>query len=232
MRMAPDVAKQDPRFVCVHCGRPCSQLYQRVGQEFRMQQCAGCGGVVDRYIECDMFLVLIDLHLFREGVYRHILCNRFAADPGTLRWGALRLLLLCLLLDTHARLSAQVENDLIIALLVSVVHMAVYLLALSGVCLLAEMPCAPSAGPLICDVAIAVSVSSFWRLLSVVALVWDPQRRAWVHLTVSALVLTSNALGVKTALHDSGWHRGALAVTAGTVARTLADVAMHSYGLV
>eukprot|EP00928_Gymnodinium_smaydae_P063962 TRINITY_DN47412_c0_g1_i1.p1 TRINITY_DN47412_c0_g1~~TRINITY_DN47412_c0_g1_i1.p1 ORF type:complete len:289 (-),score=61.48 TRINITY_DN47412_c0_g1_i1:267-1133(-) len=90
-------------FVCVNCGHPAAALYERVGQEVRLHHCQRCSRVIDHYIEFEILLVFIDLQLLREGVYRHILHNRFASEPETLRSEASRFLLLCLLLDTYSR---------------------------------------------------------------------------------------------------------------------------------
>lgn len=90
-------------YVCVHCGSPAGDLYQQVGQEIRLLQCKACGQNVDHYIEFEILLVLIDLQLFREAVYRHILQNRFAGEPQKLRREAWRFLLLCFALDARVR---------------------------------------------------------------------------------------------------------------------------------
>merc|ERR1719410_514687 len=95
-----------PPFICVHCCCPAPDLFQRVGRhqgEFRLRRCSQCRAVVDHYIEFEILLVLIDLQLFREEVYRHVLHNRFAERPHALRYEAVRFLLVCLMLDTYCR---------------------------------------------------------------------------------------------------------------------------------
>ena len=49
-----------------------------------------CGKIADKYIEYELILVVIDMVLHRQQVYRHLLFNRLP-DEGTgipVRWRA------------------------------------------------------------------------------------------------------------------------------------------------
>lgn len=63
-------------FVCIMCRHPSSSLYKKYGDNvIRLTQCSKCGEIVDKYIEYDIVLVVIDLILQYIGAYRHLLIN-------------------------------------------------------------------------------------------------------------------------------------------------------------
>eukprot|EP00440_Ansanella_granifera_P064038 gb/GFBE01069428.1/.p1 GENE.gb/GFBE01069428.1/~~gb/GFBE01069428.1/.p1 ORF type:complete len:269 (+),score=32.81 gb/GFBE01069428.1/:1-807(+) len=188
--------------LCVHCGSEAPSLYQQVGQDIRLRQCVFCSQTVDHYIEFEILLVFIDMQLFCREVYRHVLHNRFSKQPEVLRREAWRFLLVCLLLDTHARWRSsqwsehavadgeQADESGILhwlqshdgdwaALAVTLVEMATYLLVVSSVVLLvpsAKRSCSPAFGAGIWEAHLsiweAVSVSSFGKLFTLVTMVW------------------------------------------------------------
>ncbi|MFH4973514.1 hypothetical protein AB6A40_000223 [Gnathostoma spinigerum] len=63
-------------YVCVNCATPSTSLYQQYGEDvIRLTQCKKCGNLVDKYIEYDNVLVIIDIILQYIGAYRHLLVN-------------------------------------------------------------------------------------------------------------------------------------------------------------
>ncbi|CAH2063927.1 unnamed protein product, partial [Iphiclides podalirius] len=64
------------KYRCVNCGKPCSALYRTYGKSvLKLTKCAICKGIVDKYIEYDPVIVMIDLVLVSKEAQRHILYN-------------------------------------------------------------------------------------------------------------------------------------------------------------
>ncbi|CAK1577925.1 unnamed protein product [Parnassius mnemosyne] len=64
------------KYKCVNCGEPCSALYRTYGPSvLKLTKCVGCKGIVDKYIEYDPVIVMIDLVLMSKEAQRHILYN-------------------------------------------------------------------------------------------------------------------------------------------------------------
>eukprot|EP00916_Digyalum_oweni_P007577 GHVL01012790.1.p1 GENE.GHVL01012790.1~~GHVL01012790.1.p1 ORF type:complete len:280 (+),score=61.84 GHVL01012790.1:63-902(+) len=63
--------------VCVECGSPVNCIYKEFSRgSIRLTTCEQCGKVADKYVECDILIIFIDLILHREAAYRHVLFNR------------------------------------------------------------------------------------------------------------------------------------------------------------
>ena len=68
----------DCPYICVYCGTPCSALYRQLSASLSSiteMNCTKCNQVVDRYIEREWLLVVIDCILLRPESYRHVLFN-------------------------------------------------------------------------------------------------------------------------------------------------------------
>lgn len=64
-------------FVCVECGSENPYLCEQISSSvLKLSQCEVCDAVVDKYIEYDGVLVLLDMLLLKTNVYRHIVFNR------------------------------------------------------------------------------------------------------------------------------------------------------------
>ena len=64
-------------FVCVECGYENSHLCEQISPSvLKLSQCVHCDAVVDKYIEYDGVLVLLDMLLLNTNVYRHVVFNR------------------------------------------------------------------------------------------------------------------------------------------------------------
>ncbi|KAH7729063.1 Protein R05H5.5 [Aphelenchoides avenae] len=65
-----------PQFVCVNCLSPSETLYTEYSPGvIKITECKKCGRAVDKYVEYDLVLVLIDLILQYSTAYRHLLLN-------------------------------------------------------------------------------------------------------------------------------------------------------------
>ena len=83
--------------VCVECGaRTTSELYEGYGsprrsdqqpdtRNIRLTRCAVCDNLLDRYLEYDTVLVVVDLILHKVEVYRHLLFNSRTFSPWARR---------------------------------------------------------------------------------------------------------------------------------------------------
>ncbi|XP_013141515.1 PREDICTED: protein ARV1 [Papilio polytes] len=84
------------KYRCVNCGEPSSALYKTYGPTvLKLTKCVSCKGIVDKYIEYDPVIVMIDLVLMSKEAQRHILYNtEFKAY-----W---KLLIILMMLETYA----------------------------------------------------------------------------------------------------------------------------------
>jgi hypothetical protein len=70
------------RVCCVSCGLLLPKLFQKYqGGALRLTRCPECLLVADKYIEWDETLVALDIALLRLPAFRHLLCNRWPAQP-------------------------------------------------------------------------------------------------------------------------------------------------------
>ncbi|CAH0758905.1 unnamed protein product [Diatraea saccharalis] len=64
------------QFKCVNCGEPAAALYKTYGPSVtKLTKCMKCKLVVDKYVEYDPVIVMIDLVLMSKEAQRHILYN-------------------------------------------------------------------------------------------------------------------------------------------------------------
>ncbi|RNA07306.1 ARV1, partial [Brachionus plicatilis] len=62
--------------VCIECFRPVNSIFKIYSDGFKdLIECSRCHKVVDLYVECEPSVIIIDLILFKEKAYRHILFN-------------------------------------------------------------------------------------------------------------------------------------------------------------
>ncbi|VDP52707.1 unnamed protein product [Schistosoma curassoni] len=70
---------------CIYCNSRVAALYTQYAEEIiKMEHCPRCGNVSDKYIEYDLFLVIIDLLIGRLEAYRHVIHN--VSIPSTLQF--------------------------------------------------------------------------------------------------------------------------------------------------
>lgn len=62
-------------YKCVNCGVEASALYRTYGTVIKLTKCENCKGFVDKYIEYDPVIVMIDLILISKEAQRHVLYN-------------------------------------------------------------------------------------------------------------------------------------------------------------
>jgi len=64
-------------YQCIHCGNEEPQVYKTYakGNLIKLLPCTKCGELIDKYVEYDPIIVVINLVLQNEMAYRHILHN-------------------------------------------------------------------------------------------------------------------------------------------------------------
>ncbi|XP_047989907.1 protein ARV1 [Leguminivora glycinivorella] len=69
------MAEEKP-YKCVNCGESSAALYKTYGPSvLKLTKCDKCNGIVDKYIEYDPVIVMIDLVLVSKEAQRHVLYN-------------------------------------------------------------------------------------------------------------------------------------------------------------
>ena len=65
-------------FFSHRCGLTVENLLVEYGERnCRLTRCSQCGQVADKYIECELLLVLLDVFLHRKPAFRHLMFNRY-----------------------------------------------------------------------------------------------------------------------------------------------------------
>lgn len=62
--------------MCINCGHHVKELYREYSPTvLKLSSCNACNMVVDKYIEYDPIIIIIDLVLLNREAYRHVLFN-------------------------------------------------------------------------------------------------------------------------------------------------------------
>ncbi|CAK8678268.1 unnamed protein product [Clavelina lepadiformis] len=88
------------KYVCVECEAPSDKLYSTFpgSGNVRIEHCKKCKEPVDRYIEHDVTLQLLDLLLLSKPVWRHVLINQ---ETTYLHW---KIAVICLFCNGYMKL--------------------------------------------------------------------------------------------------------------------------------
>uniref|UniRef100_A0A0K0D5L2 Protein ARV n=1 Tax=Angiostrongylus cantonensis TaxID=6313 RepID=A0A0K0D5L2_ANGCA len=66
----------EANYMCVNCMEPSTSLYQSYSEGvIRLSNCNRCNKVVDKYVEYETVLVVIDLIIHNISAYRHLIYN-------------------------------------------------------------------------------------------------------------------------------------------------------------
>ncbi|XP_038072338.1 protein ARV1-like [Patiria miniata] len=85
------------RYLCIECGTYATALYKIYsGGVIKIAHCENCSKVVDKYVEFDPVIILLDALLYKPQAYRHILFN----TNSNIHW---KLSILCLLCDAYTK---------------------------------------------------------------------------------------------------------------------------------
>ncbi|KAG6553432.1 hypothetical protein Mapa_005167 [Marchantia paleacea] len=87
--------------VCVNCGKSVLSVYIEYSPgNIRLSNCATCGGIVDKYVEYEIMIVIMDVILHKYEAYRHVFFNYPRLNRLNLQALVWKATLLSLLLDT------------------------------------------------------------------------------------------------------------------------------------
>ncbi|CAH0717516.1 unnamed protein product, partial [Brenthis ino] len=87
---------ENNQYRCVNCGEAATALYRTYGPSvLKLTKCESCKGIVDKYIEYDPVIVMIDLVLMSREAQRHVIYN----TEFKLYW---KLFIVLLMLETFA----------------------------------------------------------------------------------------------------------------------------------
>ncbi|KAI5643565.1 arv1-like family domain-containing protein [Phthorimaea operculella] len=63
-------------YVCVNCGKPAAALYRTYGPSvLKLNKCKSCKVFVDKYVEYDNVIIMIDAVLISKEAQRHVILN-------------------------------------------------------------------------------------------------------------------------------------------------------------
>ncbi|XP_071503010.1 protein ARV1-like [Diadema antillarum] len=85
------------QFRCIECGSSAEEVHREYGNGIiKISHCVSCKQVVDKYVEFDPVIILLDALLFKPQAYRHILFNNVIS----FHW---RISIVCLLCDAYMK---------------------------------------------------------------------------------------------------------------------------------
>lgn len=213
---------------CVECGAAVLHLYKEYSKgNIRLSICEKCNATVDKYVEYEVVLILIDLLLHKPQAYRHILFNR---KPSLSFLLLLRLACIITLLDMNMKAFLIERRQLVVVRdgsmyenatpnsIFGVSQLSLHLFSLAaienltyGLVITALIRCFWSKR---CNTQLlsTLVVSSFGKIFIMFSVIWNYH---WTLIpVVGGFVLTSHHVGLSIYLNDSSWKVMLLIVTA------------------
>ncbi|PVZ99526.1 hypothetical protein BB558_004475 [Smittium angustum] len=90
------------KYVCIECGTPTSSLYTEYSKgNIRLTQCEKCHSFVDKYVEHDVIIIFIDTILYNPQVYRHLLVNKKNFRRKNLEKDVIKIAVLLILFNVY-----------------------------------------------------------------------------------------------------------------------------------
>ena len=88
--------------ICIECGLPVSDTYKEFSKgNIRLTYCSRCELPVDKYVEYEFTLVVLDLVLHRAAAYRHFLFNRLPYKETGIHGSVFLFSCLLIIFDTY-----------------------------------------------------------------------------------------------------------------------------------
>ena len=211
--------------VCVECGKEAQEAYKELrGGIIRLSHCEACTKVVDKYVEYDAVLIILDILLHKAQAYRHLLFNRCL----DVHWQLSLVYLLCdayikwwylrhfdKTTNTNSDPSKLSKNQEEISLLelhfyimlgVAVVEFVAFLSCTYGTLTLTSKFTRESICSSFKEISLALLISSFAKTFVIPVVLWGPsETRVFLPLT-RLLVMTSNSESLKVLLQIDYLH--------------------------
>ncbi|KAL1819843.1 hypothetical protein ACET3Z_014712 [Daucus carota] len=204
----------DKNLRCVHCGFPLKLLYiQYSPGNIRLMKCEKCKQVADEYIECENMILVIDLILHKEKVYRHLFYNMFTRETLNFEVWLWKLAFGFLVMDTYKTLVlSRIEDGLKSStsfaslvscygkLLMDVVfgNLMFLMMLFLGIRVLAK---ASVGSTTFKDTVLAILVSSYFKIFLIATMIWEfPSSVLYIN---DIVVLSSNTVALKVITESS-----------------------------
>ena len=204
--------------VCVECGSTAEKAYKELrGGIIRLSHCELCSSIVDKYIEYDPILIILDILLHKEQAYRHLLFNRRV----DIHWQLSVVFLLCdayikwwylkhfdYVNNTNSKHSKNQEISLLelqfyVMLCAAVVEFVAFLAFTYNVLKLVSVTTGKIANSSFKDISLALLGSSFAKTFVVPVVLWGSNEMGVFLPLTRLLVMTSNSESLKVLLNIS-----------------------------
>lgn len=211
----------DSKYICIECCHPIDDLFKIYKDGFKdIVQCPRCQKLVDTYIECENSLVLIDLILFNQKAYRHLIVNKRVE-----RTSLLKFLIMFLLCDAYLQwfhfknrqfesirsndhqLFYELEWNFYTMLVKAIIHYLIYACVIALVCFVMfifktrEHKNTPQVYWRLIDLIFkSLVVSSFGKLAVVPLVIWNPNEVFFSLANIFTILSNSQALTGNTTL--------------------------------
>ncbi|XP_018425303.1 PREDICTED: protein ARV1 [Nanorana parkeri] len=203
---------EKPIFRCIECNEECNELYRDYKHGvLKITICKSCQKPVDKYIEYDPVIILINAMLCKVQAYRHILFNTKINIHG-------KLCIFCLLCEAYTRwrqlsgssnhtdpedfIRYAKEWDFYRLFGIAALEQTAYLMGIFIVLFLALLKPLKSGS----DFALllkALLLSSYGKLLLIPAVIWEHDYTPLCLRLITLFVLTSNTQAIRVTLNVS-----------------------------
>ncbi|ELU15651.1 hypothetical protein CAPTEDRAFT_92876 [Capitella teleta] len=193
---------------CIECASPATQLFREFpGGVIQIAHCSFCNQIIDKYVECDAVLILLDALLQKAQAYRHLLFN--SADVRRTVWKLLLILLICdayikrdnlwpreEATSTSAIFDAALEWQFYSAFVLCVIEEFMFVLCVLLLTYITFYFTTQVKTPAMLIIN-ALIVSSSGKLLAILAMVWGQTHSLQYLLLTKCFVFTSNVTAFK-----------------------------------
>lgn len=211
-------------YACINCGANAPHLFKEMPSGIiQISQCSLCNNMVDKYIEYDAVIILLDALLHKPQAYRHLLYNSSFKSP----WKLLVILLLC---DAYIKwdhlqpvnvaepqhreiLHAALEWQFYRAFGQAVVEWFTFMAAVLAMLLIASklwLRGGDGAKSRLWMVVRGLVLSSLGKLLAIPAVIWAQTHSPLYLFLTKVLIFTSNVTALRVV---SGVGRAGAALT-------------------
>ncbi|XP_073529480.1 protein ARV1 [Phyllobates terribilis] len=206
------VVNLKPLYRCIECNKESTELYRDYKHGvLKITICTSCQKPVDKYIEYDPVIILINAMLCKVQAYRHILFNTAINIHG-------KLCIFCLLCEAYTRwrqlpgssnhtdpediIRYAKEWDFYKQFGIAALEQAAFLLGIFIVLFLARLRTLKSHSEF-AFLLKALLLSSYGKLLLIPAVIWEHDYTPLCLRLITLFVLTSNAQAIRVTLNVS-----------------------------
>jgi len=236
---------------CVECGNAVHSTYRDYGKgNIRLTICRNCNYTVDKYVEFQAVLIMIDLMLHKPQAYRHILYNR---QPSLQKQQVLKMFIILVLLDMNMkaylaerdeggvyfsedsiykttkfspfRISQLSLHFLLLAWLENMVYMLTLLACIRFDIFSCGWKSSLKAG--VTKFLGAMCISSFGKFFIMLTVIWE-YNWSVIHV-IGAIVVSSNYLALKLFVNDDSI-QVLFAVALAVGVRALTQIVLYALG--